>query len=72
MPYSGRMVASGELMARLADGVRVTPEQLVLPSGAEFGLTPMPPDHEFAEIFFDSCREPPSPKERAIVRSYTV
>jgi hypothetical protein len=62
----------GELVERLPDGFRLTPEALVLPSGEKIEFVPMPPDDEFAGIFESSCRRHPTDDERAIVGRYTV
>lgn len=62
----------GELVDALPEGVRITPEQLILPSGEEFELIPLPPDDQFAEIFYSSCRQPPSREERTKVNYYSV
>src|SRR6266446_7578855 len=62
----------GELLERLPDGVRLTPEALILPSGPKIDFFPMPPDGQFAEIFESSCRRPPGDDELAVVARYTV
>lgn len=62
----------GELLERLPDGFRLTPEVLILPSGMEVEFAPMPPDRQFPEIFKSSCRRRPSDDELAIVDRYTV
>ena len=62
----------GELVERLPGGFRLTPEALVLPSGAKIDFVPMPPDEEFGRIFASSCRRPPTDAERAVVDRYTV
>jgi hypothetical protein len=62
----------GELLARLPDGVRLTPEVLVLPDGAEIGFSPMPPDDQFPRIFRSSCRQPTADGELEILDRYTV
>jgi hypothetical protein len=62
----------GELLDRLPDGFRLTPEALLTPSGATIEFTPMPPDGEFPQIFESSCRRPPTSDELAIVARYTV
>ena len=62
----------GELVERLPRGFRLTPEALVLPSGAKIDFVPMPPDDEFGRIFASSCRRPATEDERAVVDRYTV
>jgi hypothetical protein len=61
-----------ELVERLPDGFRLTPEHLVLPTGEEIEFVPMPADEEFPKIFASSCRRPPTKAERAVVARYTV
>lgn len=61
-----------ELLARLPEGVRITPDLLILPGGEEFEFIPFPPDDQFAEIFCTSCRQPPSREERVKVQRYAV
>jgi hypothetical protein len=62
----------GQLLDRLPDGFRMTPEAMVLPDGAEIELNPLPPDKVFPQIFQTSCRRPPTDEELAIVCRYTV
>ena len=62
----------GELVDRLPDGVRLTPEALSLPDGTQVEFIPMPPDDQFPEIFRSSCRRPATADELAIVSRYTV
>jgi hypothetical protein len=62
----------GELLDRLPDGFRLTPEALFLPDGTEIEFTPMPPDGEFPQIFQSSCRQPATDDELAIVARYIV
>src|SRR5688500_17853446 len=62
----------GELVDRLPDGFRLTPEALLLPGGAKIEFIPMPPDGEFPQIFRSACRRPPTSDELAIVDRYTV
>ncbi|MEX0718590.1 MAG: hypothetical protein WD066_18500 [Planctomycetaceae bacterium] len=68
----GAWAHPGELLERLPDGFRLTPEALFPPDGAEVEFIPMPPDDQFAEIFESSCRRPATADERAIVGRYTV
>jgi hypothetical protein len=62
----------GELIERMPDGFRLSPEALILPDGTEIEFTPKPPDDQFAEIFKSSCRQPATNDELAIVNGYTV
>jgi hypothetical protein len=68
----GNWAHPGELIERLPDGFRLTPEALFLPDGTEIEFIPMPPDDQFAEIFKSSCRRPATANEMAIVNGYTV
>ena len=62
----------GELIERLPDGFRLTPEALILPDSMEIEFIPMPPDDQFAQIFLSSCRRPATDDEIEIVQGYTV
>src|SRR5215471_16032006 len=62
----------GELLERLPEGFRLTPEELVLPDGRKIDFIPMAPDDQFPRIFESSCRRPPSDDELAAVARYTV
>lgn len=62
----------GELVERMPDGFRLTPEGLTLPDGTELDFTPMPPDDQFAKIFASSCRRPATDDELETVGRYTV
>jgi hypothetical protein len=61
-----------ELLERLPDGFRLTPEALFLPDETKIEFIPMPPDDQFPRIFESSCRRPPTADELAVVRRYTV
>ena len=61
-----------ELIEQMPAGFRLTPEALIMPGGAEFEMTPMPPDDQFADIFESSCRQPATADELAAVRNYAV
>lgn len=61
-----------ELLERLPDGVRLTPEALILPDESGIEFIPMPPDDQFAAIFESSCRRPATADELAAVARYTV
>ena len=62
----------GELLERIPDGFRMTPQSLVLPDSTEIPFEPMPADDQFAQIFKTSCRHPATAKEMQVVNSYTV
>jgi hypothetical protein len=62
----------GELVERMPDGFRLTPEAMFLPDGTEIELVPMTPDDQFAGIFESSCRQPATADELATVGRYTV
>lgn len=68
----GAWAHPGELIERLPDGFRLTPEALVMPDGVELEFNPMPPDDEFPQIFQSSCRRPATGEELATVARYTV
>jgi hypothetical protein len=61
-----------DLIERLPEGCRVTPEALILPDGARLDLGFLPPDDHFPGIFRSSCRRPPTEEELATVDGYTV
>ena len=46
-----------ELVDRLPEGYRLTPESLFLPDGTEIEFGAMPADDQFAAIFRSSCRK---------------
>ena len=62
----------GELLERLPEGVRLTPEALILPGGARIDFVPMAPDGQFSQVFRSACRRPPGDDELAVVDRYTV
>jgi hypothetical protein len=68
----GAWAHPGELLDRLPRSVRLTPEALFLPGGAEIEFNPLPPDEQFPQIFRSSCRRPATSDELAIVDRYTV
>lgn len=68
----GAWAHPGELLERLPDGYRLTPDALSLPDGTAINFTPVPPDEQFAQIFASSCRRPATSDELAIVGRYTV
>ncbi len=61
-----------DLVQRLPQGHRLTPEALFLPDKTEIGFGAMDADDQFAGIFRSSCRQPPTRDEMATVGSYTV
>src|SRR5262245_33483463 len=62
----------GELLERIPDGFRLTPDHLILPDGTELDFVPMQPDDQFPEIFRSSCRRPARDDELAVVARYSV
>jgi hypothetical protein len=62
----------GELLERMPEGYRLTPEKLVLPDESEVEFIPMRPDDQFAQIFRSSSRQPARAEELAVVDRYTV
>lgn len=61
-----------ELLERIPDGFRLTPENLLLPDGTEVELAIIPPDEQFAYIFNTACRRQATDEELEIVGRYTV
>lgn len=61
-----------ELIESMPAGWRMTPETLVSPAGAEIGFGAMDADDEFAAIFRNSCRRPPTADELSVVDAYKV
>jgi len=68
----GRWLHPRDLIARLPDGCRVTPQALILPDGARIDLGFLPPDDQFPGIFRSSCRRPPTDEELATADGYTI
>jgi hypothetical protein len=62
----------GELLEGLPEGVRLTPDELILPGGEKIEFIPMAPDGQFPGIFRSSCRRPPTEDELRVVSRYTV
>lgn len=62
----------GELIERLPEGYRLSPDALILPDGTSVEFIPMPPDGEFPHIFESSCRRPANDDELEVVARYTV
>ena len=61
-----------QLVEQLPAGVQITGSQLILPGGAEFDITPLPPDDQFATIFRKSCRGKVTDEEFSKVDNYSV
>jgi len=61
-----------QLVEQLPPGVRITGSHLILPDGAEFDITPLPPDDQFATIFRKSCRGKVTDEEFSKVDNYSV
>jgi hypothetical protein len=72
MRIPGQWSNPQDLIDRLPQGCRLTPESLVLPDGAEFEFDAHEADNQFAEIFRTSCRRLPTEAERNIIDNYTV
>lgn len=68
----GRWSHPWDLIERLPNGCRVTPQVLILPDDARFDLGFHPPDDQFPGIFRSSCRLLPTEEELATADSYTV
>jgi hypothetical protein len=68
----GRWAHPGELIERLPEGYRLTPEALLLPDGTQVEFIAMAPDDQFAQIFRSSCRQPATDDELATVDDYAV
>ena len=62
----------GDVIERLPDSYRVTPQGLILPDGTQIHIGFFPSDKQFPGIFHSVCRQPPTKKERAIVDGYTI
>jgi hypothetical protein len=61
-----------ELLERLPEGFRLSPEALRLPNGTEIEFNPLPPDDQFSGIFQSACRRPAKDHELTVIRRYTV
>jgi hypothetical protein len=68
----GQWAGPQELVERVPDGFRLTPEALVMPDGTEVDFGAAPADEQFAQIFRTSCRQPATVEELALVDGYTV
>src|SRR5205823_1870767 len=68
----GKWSNPGELIQRLPDGYRLTPEALILPDTTQVVFSAGKPDDQFAEIFRSSCRQPATEDELATVAGYKV
>jgi hypothetical protein len=68
----GRWPRLGDLIKRLPQDCRVTPQALILPDGARIELGFCPPDNQFPGMFRSSCRQPPTEKELATADGYRV
>lgn len=61
-----------ELVERLPADCRLTEESLVLPDSTQVEWGAKQADHQFAQIFRSSCRQPATQVELATVDGYTV
>jgi hypothetical protein len=68
----GKWSHHGELIERLPEGCRLTPEELQLPDATAVAFGAMKADGQFAQIFRSSCREPATAEELATVDDYAV
>jgi len=68
----GAWAHPGELIERLPEGYRLSPDGLILPDGQRVEFNPLQPDRQFAEIFASSCRRPATRDEMERVKRYTV
>jgi hypothetical protein len=68
----GNWANPGELIERLPEGVRLTPESLGLADGSEVGFGAVGADEQFAEIFRGSLRRPATERELEIVDHYSA
>jgi hypothetical protein len=68
----GKWAHPGELIERLPDGCRLTPEELTLPGGERVEFGAVAPDDQFAGVFRSACRQPAAADELATVDGYTV
>lgn len=66
----GQWANPRELIQRLPEGHRLTPETLTLSDGTEIEFGLVKPDNQFAHIFRTSCREAPTDEELATVDGY--
>ncbi len=72
MRIPGAWSSPQELIDRMPRDCRLTPDALVLPDESRVDLGFMDADDQFAQIFRNSCRQPPTADELAIVDRYTV
>src|SRR5205823_2609384 len=68
----GQWTHPRELVQRLPEGCRLTPDALTLPDGTRVGFGAAAADGQFAQVFRTSCRQPPTDAELAAVDGYTV
>lgn len=62
----------GELIERLPEGCRLTPEALILPNGKSFEFNPLSSDEDFPRVFAGSCPKLPTEEEREQIENFTV
>jgi hypothetical protein len=68
----GKWSSPRELIEQLPAACRLTAEALILPDSTQVEFGAMAPDHQFAEIFRSSCRQPATADELAKVDGYIV
>src|SRR5579859_2560212 len=61
-----------ELLVRMPQEFRLTPDTLLLPDGTKIEFNPLEPDEQFPQIFPSACRRPPTDDELAVLGRYTV
>jgi hypothetical protein len=61
-----------ELIERLPDGCRLTPDALILPDSTQVDFGAAQADNQFAQIFRNSLRQPATEEELATVDGYAV
>lgn len=68
----GQWAGPRELIERMPEGCRLTPEALILPGGARIDLGFMDADDQFPAIFRSSLRRPATRQEQRTADGYTV
>jgi hypothetical protein len=70
MRIPGQWAGPQDLIEKLPDGFRLTPESLIFPDGTQVDFGAVRADGQFAEIFRTSCRNEPTPAELATLKGY--
>ena len=66
----GNWAHPGDIIERLPEGYRLTPEALVLPDGQHVEFHPVAPDDQFVGVFQQACRTQLTDDEMEILVSY--